>query len=357
MNPVGIAISAEFIDCRNKELLIDSEKLTGIMEMAIKSAGMTCVLVKSIKTPPGLSMFALLTESHVAIHIYPEACHASIDVFTCSKDRKKPEKIINVLKEFLNPTIMRKATDFRGNSIERIEENRITAHSTHGFQVSYQIDKIVHREQTDYQEIKIIDNPNFGRMLFLDNDLQVTSSDAFIYDEAMIDPISTLIRNSRVAILGGGDGGILREVLEYGPMAVYLVDIDYKVIEASKNLLQSIHRDAFSDSRANIVNDDANNFLETNQKDFDVIVYDLTMHPESLTHMDREKFIDDIFYEIADNLREGGVVTLQCCSKHDSETYILVKSILEKNFKDIVPRSKFIPSFCESWIFISAVVK
>ena len=98
-------------------------------------------------------------------------------------------------------------------------------------------------------------------------------------------------------------------------------------------------------------------FLETNSN-FDAIICDLTMHPESLTAIkDHKEFLNELFSKIKNSLNKEGMVTMQCCSELDTETFKIPKELLSKYFKNIKFRKAFIPSFCENWVFASAEVK
>ncbi len=194
-------------------------------------------------------------------------------------------------------------------------------------------------------------------MMFLDKDLQITEKDAHTYNENMVLPIIHA-KNSfkKVAILGGGDGGVLNELLKYKPKSAHLIEIDEEVIKASKKYLPNICKNAFNNPKTKIFIDDANKFLET-QHGFDAIIYDLTMHPESITSMERITFLNELFLKIKNNLNKNGIINFQCCSEFDTETLKLLKKILPKYFKKIIYKTSFIPSFCENWIFASAEVK
>jgi spermidine synthase len=126
-----------------------------------------------------------------------------------------------------------------------------------------------------YQKIDILDTYEFGRVLVLDGIVQTTERDEFIYHE-MLSHLAMLSHPhpKTVLIIGGGDGGILREVLKYPVREVFLVEIDEKVIELSKTYLSSICRNSFNDRRANIIIDDGANFIKEGKGKFDVVIID-----------------------------------------------------------------------------------
>jgi S-adenosylmethionine decarboxylase proenzyme len=357
MKPLGRQLIAEFIYCSHKTL-DDRKGLEQALRQGIKESGLSLVSITGKKfNPLGVTLIAVISESHIAIHTYPEARHASIDIFTCGNGSNAVNRLLKFLKSRLKPKTVRVMEIHRGNPIEVKQKEWITSFSGSGFEVKYHIDKLLLSTRTKFQQLDIIENSSFGRMMFLDKDLQIAESDIVAYDSAMVSPIiERKNKFEKVAILGGGDGGVLREVLTYKPGSVHMVEIDEEVIEAAKKYMPRVCRNAFRSKKAHIIIDDANKFLEDNHG-FDAIIYDLTMHPEAIINVDRTVFLRQIFSRIKSNLNKRGVVSMQCCAEFDTETQKLLKRILPRYFKNIKFKTTFIPSFCENWVFASAEVK
>ena len=157
-----------------------------------------------------------------------------------------------------------------------------------------------------------------------------------------------------MAILGGGDGGVLYELLKHNPGKVTLIDIDEEVIETAKRYLKGICHNAFDDERVKVINDDVFAFLDERHR-FDAIIYDLSMHPETFINMDREIFLDELFRKIKASIKPDGLISLQCCSDYDSETLRLTKALLGRFFSDVTFTRTLILSYCTPWIFASGV--
>lgn len=354
MKPLGRQLIAEFILCR-EDILNNKTAIEQAIRDGIRESGLTLVSITGKKFDPiGVTSIALISESHIAIHTYPEARHASIDIFTCANGTRAVMKLLRFLKSRLRPKTVKLLEVSRGNPVALTQKNWITSFSGTGFEVKYHMQKILLSKRTKYQQLDIIENESFGRMMFLDKDLQISEKDAHIYDENMVSPvIERKNRFRKVAILGGGDGGVLREVLRHKPDKAWLVEIDEEVINAAKKYMPVVCKNAFDQKRAHIIIDDANKFLDK-EHSFDAVIYDLTMHPEAITNVDRTVFLSDIFSRIRKNLSNKGVISMQCCSEFDEETRELLKRILPKYFKNITYRTSFIPSFCENWVFASA---
>lgn len=357
MKPLGRHLLAEFIYCSGK-ILNNRKMLEQAVKHAIRESGLSLVNITGKKFDPvGITLIAVISESHIAIHTYPEAQHASLDIFTCGNGSAKVRKLLSCLRGSLKPKTVRVVEIHRGNPLEIKQKKWLCTFSGSGFEVKYHIDKQLLSKRTKYQQLDIIENSSFGRMMFLDKDLQIAESDVLAYDTAMVSPIiERKNRFKEVAILGGGDGGVLREVLKYRPESAYLVEIDEEVIKAAKKYMPVVCKKAFESRKAHIIVDDANRFLDE-KHGFDAIIYDLTMHPEAITNVDRTVFLNKIFSKIKNNLNNKGIVSMQCCAEFDTETIRLLKKLLPKYFKNIVYKTSFIPSFCENWVFASAEVK
>ncbi|MBN2284092.1 MAG: adenosylmethionine decarboxylase [Deltaproteobacteria bacterium] len=358
MKPTGTQLVAEFFNC-SKDIINDREAIEQVLRDGIGRSGIDLISINShCYDPIGITSIAVISESHVAIHTYPEARHASIDIFTCSRNEGCSLKILEFFKERLAPRTTRTAEISRGNPIEVTNTNWITDDTgSAGFDIRYHIEREIFSKKSKYQDILIIENESFGRMLFLDNDLQIAEHDAHLYNSSMVRPLMKPgLSLDHVAILGGGDGGVLREVLKLNPSRVTLIDIDEEVVTACRTHLSAVCGNAFDDARTEVIYDDAFRFLDQDRR-YDALIYDLTMHPEAFIDMDREEYLDLIFGKTSKALKQGGALSAQCCSGHDHETREISERILTKHFSDVTFSSTFIPSYCSPWVYASATRK
>ncbi len=140
-----------------------------------------------------------------------------------------------------------------------------------------EVEEVLYEGQTEFQDIKILRNKKFGRIMTLDGVVQTTEGDEFVYHE-MFAHVPLLAHGGarRVLIIGGGDGGLLEEVLKHDVAHVTEVELDGGVVEVSKRYLSSICGQAYEDPRVNLVIGDGAKFVaETDQK-FDVVLVDST---------------------------------------------------------------------------------
>ncbi|HUW71835.1 MAG TPA: polyamine aminopropyltransferase [Candidatus Humimicrobiaceae bacterium] len=140
------------------------------------------------------------------------------------------------------------------------------------------IEKEIYSGKSNFQKIEIFDTEEFGRILALDGLVQLSTKYEAIYHEMLVQPaIFYHKRPERALIVGGGDGGALREVIKHKSVKeIYLIEIDKKVIEVSKKYLPSVSRGAFNDKRLKIFNEDALKFVRNYKNYFDIIINDST---------------------------------------------------------------------------------
>ncbi len=147
-----------------------------------------------------------------------------------------------------------------------------------GYGQEFRVDELLFEDETGHQHLVIFRNAHFGRVLVLDGVVQTTERDEFIYHEMLAHvPILAHGNVSRVLIIGGGDGGILREILKHrGIQTVVQVELDRKVVDLCREYLPGHSQGTFEDPRLQLVFNDGLNFVQTTAEQFDVIIVDST---------------------------------------------------------------------------------
>jgi spermidine synthase len=147
-----------------------------------------------------------------------------------------------------------------------------------GFGARYGIDEILHESNNGSQHLRLFRNEIFGHVLTLNGVIQTTERDEFVYHEMLAHtPILAHGAAHDVLIIGGGDGGLMEEVLKHQSIEhVTLVEVDADVVAFSKQHLRSICGDAFDDPRVEIVIADGAEFAMTTDRRYDVILIDST---------------------------------------------------------------------------------
>ncbi|NLA60213.1 MAG: polyamine aminopropyltransferase [Firmicutes bacterium] len=174
--------------------------------------------------------------------------------------------------------------------------------------LSVQVKSLVHKTKTKFQELAVYDTEALGRILVLDDVIQTTEVDEHIYHECLVHvPLLAHPNPEEVLIVGGGDGGSLREVLKHRTVKrATLVDIDEGVIEASKKFLPQWNT-GFSDPRARVVIANGLDFVAEAKEEYDVVIVDSTDPIGPGEALFREEF----YRSIKGALRPGGIMAAQ----------------------------------------------
>ena len=144
----------------------------------------------------------------------------------------------------------------------------------------FEINKTLFEDKSQYQDIAIYENDSLGRVLTLDGIIQITECDEFVYQEMMAHvPIFSHENPENVLIIGGGDGGILREVLRHrGIKRIVMAEIDQMVIDACVEHMPRVNNagKVYKDPRTQLIVGDAFAFVKDTDLKFDVVIIDST---------------------------------------------------------------------------------
>jgi spermidine synthase len=176
--------------------------------------------------------------------------------------------------------------------------------------IFFTVKEVLYEGRSKFQRIEIIRNMDYGRVLLLDGLVQTTERDEFYYHEMLVHPAMTSHpKPGRVLIVGGGDGGALREVLKHPVEKAWLVEIDGKVIEACRDHFPWL-RATFRDPRAELVVADGNVFIDKVRETFDVILVDSSDPVGPSTVLHQEAF----YRKLRSKLNPGGIIAAQAGS-------------------------------------------
>jgi spermidine synthase len=180
-----------------------------------------------------------------------------------------------------------------------------------GYAQSMELTNVVAEEASDYQKIKIFDTVANGRVMVLDDIVQITTRDESAYAEMLTHlPLFEHGKAERVMIVGGGDLSIADEALKHrGLKEVVLVDIDGRVVELCREHFAAINAKAFKDKRLKIEIADAFEYLgrAESKRRFDLIVAD---RPDPVGP-GKALFGDNFYQRVRAALRPGGYATFQ----------------------------------------------
>ncbi len=214
---------------------------------------------------------------------------------------------------------------------------------------------------TPYQRIVVTNAPGEGRLglrLFLNGNLQFAQRDEYRYHEALVHPVMAAFAEQgtpkKVAVLGGGDGMAVREILKYpGVESVTLIELDPAMTKlfTDEPMLSALNAHALSSPKLKIVNTDAFGWLEHSDEVFDVLVVDF---PDP-TNFSIGKLFTNSFYALLDqHLSASGYAVIQTTSPLVArKSFWTVVHTIESVGLTATPYHAHVPSFGE-WGFVIA---
>jgi len=201
-----------------------------------------------------------------------------------------------------------------------------TEYQTDDMKISCRVNKTIHQEKTQFQNLAVIDTAQFGRMLVLDNVIQTTVMDEFVYHEMIAHvALNTHAAPRQALVIGGGDGGTVREIVKHRTVEkVVHCEIDGAVIEASRKYLPEISC-ARSHPAVEIVIDDGIKHVQNNKNTYDIIIVDSTDPVGPAVGLFSATFYRDIFGA----LKEDGIFVAQ------TESPFFNRDLIPRLYQDI----------------------
>jgi len=203
--------------------------------------------------------------------------------------------------------------------------------------------KEVKRIKSKYQEIVVLDSYEFGKVLVLDGLIQTTERDEFMYHEMLAHPAMLIHPEpKRILVIGGGDGGTIREILKYSSVEeAHLCEIDEEVIFVAEKYFPTISS-KLKDPKVKIFIEDGNEFLEERKNFYDVIIMD-SSDPVGASEV---LFQEDFYKKVKNSLNETGIMVAQTESPFLQEKYFK-KAVneIKKVFKNIGVYLSFVPTY------------
>lgn len=296
MHTLGRHILVEYHEC-NPELLNDVVFIEKSMVNAAKAAEATVINSTFHHFSPfGVSGVVVIQESHLAIHTWPEYGYAAVDIFTCG-ETVDPWISHNFLKEVFESGFASAMEMGRGQARQMqkldfnwtenresqpaFKSNRDIWFTERGNDIALSLrhkgDRLFNG-QSPFQKVEIYDTMAYGRMLTLDGMVMTSERDEYVYHEMITHiPMQVLKDAKRALVIGGGDGGAVRELLRYPQLEeVVMVEIDGMVIDASKEFLPEIAAE-FDNPRLSLhVADGIQYVKDSADGSFDLVIVDST---------------------------------------------------------------------------------
>ena len=228
-----------------------------------------------------------------------------------------------------------------------------------GFGIAIKAGKVLFSKQSEFQKVEIFETEStLGRVLTLDDLMMTTEGDEYHYHEMIVHiPMMQHKNPETVLVIGGGDGGTVREVLKHDTVKkVVLCEIDGMVIEACKEFLPTISCE-LDNPKCEILVEDAIEYIKDKENMFDIVLIDSTdpMGPgEGL-------FTDEFYTNVKRSLKEGGIVAAQSESPFTNQEEIRkMYAQLRRVFPIVSTYTSNIPTYPGgywAWAFCSETVK
>jgi spermidine synthase len=229
---------------------------------------------------------------------------------------------------------MRRDVDTRGREVW------FTERQSPDVSLSLRVKRVLWQETTPYQEILVLETDAYGHVLVLDGAVQTTDRDEYVYHEMITHvPLAMHPHPRRVAVIGGGDGGAIREILKHPEVEeAHLVEIDGRVVELARRFFPAIssHLD---DPRAHVHITDGIQWVREHARDFDVLIVDSTDPIGPAEGLFGEQF----YRAAAAALGPDGILVVQ------SESPMLEPDIIQRAVRGIRA------AFPAVWLYLAAI--
>jgi len=298
--------------------------------------------------PQGFTIVALLAESHMSFHTFPEKNIISFDFFTCGK--VSPAVALDIIKKEIDHTRIVKK-EFNRDTVILYDD----IYNSPGLKKFYVVNNVLEDFTSKVgQHIEILDLEQFGKSLFIDNELQVASKDEHLYSSTFVNSSLKLNKaKDKTAIIGGGDGGVARECISKDFNSIDWFELDPEVVEVCNRHLSKVGNNATKKNSVKCIWGDAfENIKSVENNRYDKIFVDLN---------DDQYCIDlaaknmKSFKRI---LKPNGVITAQVGSQDKKPKQVdNWQKIFSNNFGNSKLDRIYIPSFDCNWNFASSILK
>lgn len=355
-NTLGRHILVEFFDC-DPEIMNDVIVVEQSMVDAAREAQATVINSTFHHfSPYGVSGVVVIQESHLAIHTWPEFRYAAVDVFTCGTE-VNPWIAYDYLKKAFKAKHGSAMEINRGQKdlLQRVDMEFLSKHRSDiaieepAVEPTFKRDvwftdkdenralsirhtgNVLYREKSDYQLVQVLESYAYGKTLTIDGMVMCTEKDEFVYHEMITHPALFTHGNVKsVLVIGGGDGGTVRELVRHeGIERVVMVEIDEKVVEASKLHLPSLSS-ALEHEKLDLRIDDGIAYLKQSpDAQFDLIIIDGSDPEGPAEGLFSESFYEDVHRA----LKPGGLMTVQSEGPHfSSKAFVALHQCLGNVF-------------------------
>ncbi|MCX8029287.1 MAG: hypothetical protein N2712_04740 [Brevinematales bacterium] len=218
-----------------------------------------------------------------------------------------------------------------------------------GFSYEFVIKDIIYRERTPFQLVEVVDTEPFGKALITDGIVMITDLDEAMYHEMMVHlPMSIIENPEKVLVIGGGDGGVVRELSKYPSLKkIEMVEIDERIVDITQKYMNTWNGTNFDILHTHY--QDGFDFIRTTKSKYDLIILDISAPIDIAIDL----YSKESFSRVVSCLSENGVFVIQ--SESIFTTPNVAKHIIHQ-IKDLVRfygvYYVYVPSFIYPWSFV-----
>ena len=341
---VGEHITLDIIGTKKEYTPSFFEKL--VYKIAKKAKVIVLEISKHKFEPQGFTLVALLAESHMSFHTFPEKEIVSFDFFTCAK--VSPSVAIDIIKKEIEHKRIVK-NEFNRDTITLYDD----IYNSSGLKKYYIVNNVLEDFTSKVgQHIEILDLEQFGKSLFIDNELQVATNDEYLYSSTFVNSGLKLNKaKDKAAIIGGGDGGVARECISKNFNFIDWFELDPEVVEVCNKYLSKVGNNVTKKNSVKCIWGDAFESIKSLEDNrYDKIFVDLNDDQYCINLASKNmKSLKRI-------LKPNGVITAQVGSQDKKPKQVdSWLKVLNKSFGNTTLDRVYIPSFDCSWNFASSI--
>jgi spermidine synthase len=366
MNTLGRHILVEFLGC-SSEILNDVPLIEASMIHAAKEAGATVISSNFHHFSPfGVSGVVVIQESHLAIHTWPEYRYAAVDLFTCGNS-VEPWISFDLLKKAFKAEhgsaieinrgqlqLLERSEfdlgDLRDQTTQSLRDPKLTRsvwftdrNENIALSIRHKGERLF-SEKSQFQKVEVYETFAYGKMLTIDTMVMCTEKDEYAYHEMIAHvPLHLIPSASTVLVIGGGDGGTVRELLRHpGVSHVTMVEIDETVVRASREHLPQLS-ESLKDSRLNLIIDDGIRFVgNAPSAAYDLVILDSSDPVGPAKGLFTPEFFRNVHRILAPN---GALVAQSESPRFNQGAFVALNKCLNEIFSSVHCYLAFIPTY------------
>ncbi|AAT43198.1 polyamine aminopropyltransferase [Picrophilus oshimae] len=234
----------------------------------------------------------------------------------------------------------------------RLIENWFSERYSDNLQLSFRVQDQLLSVKTDYQRIDLFNTYDFGKLLSIDGTVQLTEKDEYIYHEMItMVPYYCTAKSDSALIIGGGDGGAAKRLIDLGIKRIVNVEIDQNVVEISRKYFPEL-ADSFNNKNVELIIGDGIKYVKDTDESFDLIIIDSTDPVGPAEGLFNKSFYENARARLSD---DGIIVTQSGSPYYQPEALKMATKGMLDVFSNVRTYIAFIPTYPSGlWSFTMA---